>query len=578
MSNPVNLAVLLAEDALWPALQALAHWHLHAGPVRRLCVCQVTPATGSSGAQRLARFARDQFPGLRVELREAAPNPAAARTHLDAWHRTEPDAAWILVLPDAQATVLWAADGWIGRPGCQVISRGPSGTWFELRRDPDGRPDAVSLADLRRDDTDALSVAHLLRACIPAESPPPLGVLPAQPLPVVRLTEAALAREWRWREAFAALELAPATDQEPEPEPFERYIAALLLALGARELAHTRRATPPASPPAVPETALWINRGGRLILLDLDASSPTAGDPATPGAAIDAIQRTARLRREFSGLPIDAILVRPCHRFTAAEAALARTCGLRFYDETAGPDLPTRLAQLLDLPLAAEGAEVERILRHHLATTGHTRVFGEQPVAVRQQGTAAADPAIASVEGWLDQLQRDRGQNWLAWSHDGLVHVRLPADHRAEAPADWQLLVAVVAGVDPKDVRADLRDKAVVLTFAAVPEVQQRLAAWFRPFLNGPLTFDAARHRLAAEARIHEQTAALPTPPAPAPGASPAAKRPAPTPPRPAAPAPPPARPAPQPSRRPTRRVDLSDLDQALNDALGGQEQGGGGR
>jgi hypothetical protein len=193
-------------------------------------------------------------------------------------------------------------------------------------------------------------------------------------------------------------------------------------------------------------------------------------------------------------------------------------------------------------------------------------VFGPESSVLRGRASADADPVVAEVEGWLEQVRLARRQNWQAWRHAGRLHVRVPASGASSPADDWRLLVGAVLRLGPDAVKAESGTGVVTLTLGDEPEVRRRLAAWFRPFLNTNLTFVAARDRLAAEAR-----AAMEAPPA---------REPRETTPRPAAPpATPPRRPNTPPSPPPAGRrspaakpktVSLEDLDRALNDALGG--------
>lgn len=561
MPSPVNLAAF-AGDQPWSVLQALTHWHRADRPLRRCCLFAAAgDSRPGAGPAPLARFLKETFPDLRVEVREGGAEPGSVRAHLEVWHRGDPAADWVLNLTGVADGTAWAAEPWIGRPSCRVIQKRPDGSWIELRRDADGRVETEPLTELRREDTDGLTLPVLLRSFSAGTD---LGEWqPAESLPLVAITEAAIRHGWAWREAFEAAGV-PA-GEAGEDLLFQRYLAALLATLGVTQVGRTTS-----------EGGLvWLNHGGRLLLLDAgvapDDTGPAAGaEPDGPVApSRHPLGRLVTLARRWPGLPLEPVWIRPACRATSADRELATELGVRLLDESDGPEFPSRLARLAGLPLTTEGSEIERLLRHHLAASGRLRVFGPESSVLRGRASADADPVVADVEGWLEQVRVARRQNWQAWRHAGHLHVRVPASGASSPAEDWRLLVGAVLRLGPDAVKAEAGSGAVTLTLADEPEVRRRLAAWFRPFLNTNLTFVAARDRLAAEAR-----AAMEAPPTREPRENrEAAPRPA------APPSPPPRRPGTPPSPPPAGRrpptakpktVSLEDLDRALNDALGG--------
>lgn len=556
MSTPVNLAVF-AGDQPWSVLQVLAHCHRPDHPLRRLCVyIAAGDPRPAADTARLVRVLKDLVPDLRVETREGGSEPGSVRAHLEVWHRGDPAAAWVLALAGVAAPTAWAAEAWIGRAGCRVLQPRPEGSWVELRRDADGRIETEPCPDFRREGTDSLPLAALVRAFAAADVRPGATAddwRAAESLPLVPLTEAAIRSGWNWAEAFGA---GATPNGDSEDQLFQRYLAGFAATLGVAQAGRT----------GASGGHVWLSHGGRLLLLDARvAPEESPENPGEETATRHPLEELAALSRRWPGVPVEPLWIRPAHRLSATERALAVSLGIRVLDEADGPELPSRLARLLALPLSVEGTEIERLIRHHLAASGRLRVFGPESSILRGQAGTGADPVLAEVESWLEQVRVARRQNWLAWRQAGRLQVRVPASGASSPADDWRLLVSAVLRLGPDDVKAEAAAGTVTLGLADQPEVRRRLAAWFRPFLNSHLTFVAARDRLAAEARAAMEAPA-PRDPAPRP-AAPAtapARRPGPTP----APAPAPNRRP--PAARPTKRVSLEDLDQALNDALGG--------
>ena len=572
MTTPVHL-VVLANESLWPALQAVVHWHRHAGGVKRLLL----PHSDADGrareaARRLERFAHRVLPEIEVVRGELTGDSADVRRQLEAWQAEAPEEPWVLVLPDALETLRWDVGAWLARPGCRVVHRRPSRDWYELREAAGGRIEFAPLTELRREATDDLPIAELVRA-LSLEGGDAAewrfeGRLPA-PLPLEALTEAAMANRWKWAEAFRAAGIEPGSDSEDVW--FGRYVAALALSTGLTNAVLRRRAGGRAAEARDGgEVALWINHGGRLLVLDLALEAGADGQDGGERTVPERLQRAAAQRAAFVALDVEWFLIRPGWRLAPVEIALAEALGLRWLDQTAGDELPTRLAAWLGVPLSAEGADVERRLRLHLAQTGRTRVFVDEPVALLGQ-PASADPLWANTDGWLDRVMRDRGQNWLLWTHRGRGYLRVPAEGRASAADDWRQLVAFIGGVEFGLVNGRPGPGCVVVDFPEGADTRRPVGEWLRPFLNKAVTFAAAQARFAARARVEDEAAhaigavappnaAVTAAPAGGAGAGRAGG---------GAPKSPASKPAPPRHRPPVRReprVDpLADLDRALD-------------
>ncbi|MGE3310854.1 MAG: hypothetical protein AB7O66_12865 [Limisphaerales bacterium] len=606
-------AVVTSADQFWPHLTAILHWHRHAGPVQRLHLVHSDKpgaATGpASVATTLERVVRTACPGVRIERRESDGSPGGLHRQLAAWCKDAPESTCVLQFAGPGPFPNWGLDSLLALPNCRVVLRRPQGDWIELRQAPPGTPAAtdaagsgpevVPLPPFRRDDPDEIPIADLVRAqSADSSNAAPLASVPARPIPLVPLTSAAIAAGWDWQQAFAAS--APEFAAESASALFPRYVGALLLDLGLKNVVlGSRRPRTPTStpPPPASDPLVWINQGGRLLVIDarLESTDPT---PATAGANSPQtsslgpeILRAAEMRRDLGPLAPDWLLIRPCLPLQPIEQHLAEALGIRVIDESACRELPARLAAFFGLPLSADLVEVERRLRTHLAGSGRTRAFAPEPAVLQQQQQGAGnDPVVVQADALLDQVQRARGQNWLLWIHNERIHLRVPAEGRSSASGDWRAMLGAFVGLDPSLLHARQTPRIVLLDFPDAPESRRRVADWLRPFLNASLTFDTARARFAAEARVTAEAEAAARANArpgatagPAQATSPAnATTTTPTPaqqnrghrPPPPAQRPPSARPAPapppaSPGPRRMQRVSLEDLDRALDSAFG---------
>lgn len=557
MDTPVNL-VIMPGDRLWPVIQAVVHWNGPAGTrVSRLCLYAADEAGGSRDVARsLARWTRAEFPETKVEVREGGLEPAQVRRQLEAWHRQAPSASWILVVGEVPPPVSRVATGWIGRPGCRVVHRDGGGVWWEMTVEGEGEAETALMPEIRRDATDGVAVDRLVQACLPETGAEPAGAgLSEETLAMVPLTEAAIAASWDWGAAFAAAGL---DDSGERPGAlFGRYVAGLLRALGIRGV--VRRDSPAGT------QELWVNRAGRLVVFDLGLEGE-GKDEDTGTRGVADLARLSERRRTCRGGAADWVMVRPALTLSEPVLALARAQGIRVVDEAACRELPSRLAAIVDLPLSAEGAEVERSLTLHLAATGRVRVFAAESEALQWQTAAGADPAILRVDGWLDRVRRDRRQNWLLWTHAGQLQVRLPAGGRSSAAADWGLLLVGLTGLPAERLQiqpAPDDPRSLIVRMPDQREAREAIRDWLQPFLNRAMTYEEARERFAAKARVSQEAGQAAGPVRPAPAARPT-------------PGPAVVRgDRPRPERRPSgpakpRQNPLADLDRALDEALGG--------
>lgn len=597
MTSGIQIAaVVVAADQFWPHLTAILHWHRHAGPVQRLSILHLekagTPGGPAAASALLERVVRIACPGVRIERRDAEPTPDGLRRQLIAWHSETPEPGWIMQFPSAPTAAAWGLDDLLLLPGCRVIQRQSSGDWSELRCASAGSPvEAETLPAFRREESDELAIVDLVRAqTTDTPAPAPLSGTPAKPLPLVPLAAAAMTAAWDWKQAFASA--APEFAADPASVLFPRYLGALLLDLGLRNVVQgsRRQRASAGGALATVDPLLWINHGGRLIVVDARLEAPAAPASSDDNAATSLppfateILRAAEERRDLGALTPEWLLIRPCLAIEPVEKHLADALGIRIIDETGCRDLPARLAAYFGLPLSADAVEIERRLRTHLAESGRTRAFAPESALLQQQRSTAPDPVVVHTDGLLDQVQRARGQNWLLWIHSDRVHLRVPSEGRSSASGDWRAMLAAFVGLDPAVVQARQNPRVVLIDFPDAPDHRRRVADWLRPFLNASLTFDTARARFAAEARVTaEAEAAARTNARPgitpgsgssspqsqtAPASPQRGPRPAPVPTPKPAPAARPSAPPSTPAPRRMQRVSLEDLDRALDSAF----------
>lgn len=582
--NAAAHLILTVGENLWPALESLLHWQRQPDGIRRLLLYPSGDALSPrEPARRLERFVRDRFPELEVIRRESGPESKPFRQQLEAWFQEAPEDPWILDLTGTPRIEAWGAEAWFSRPNVRITLRDGTHPWLELRLGAEGALESSELADFRRDATDDLPLADLVKVLWNDASTGPDFRLaaPQEPLPIaVALTEAAINAQWQWADAFRAAGLP--VEDESDPVLFGRYLVSLVVALGIPKPLVARRITPaPAGTPADP-TEIWIHLGGRIVVLDADLTETPSEPPAdAPSPLVAHLERAARIRSTLPGTSVEWVFLRPAYRLNPTEAAVVRALSLTFVDQDQCHSLPGWLAGRFTRPLSTEGIEIERQLQAHLTRSGNTRAFAPEPAALRSADDSRnSDPHWANADVWLDRVMRERGQNWLLSTHRGRSFLRVPAEGRAAALQEWRLLALHTSGLNDADLvaRSEARGNAVLIEFPSSPDANRRVAAWLHPFLNRPVTFADAQLRFAVQARIEAEavhTAGVPSRSAPPAGATPppaaaqgrpSSPRPAPRPRAPRPPAPP--RPAPAPEPKP-RRNPLADLDQALDDALG---------
>ncbi|MBX3745211.1 MAG: hypothetical protein KF833_07855 [Verrucomicrobiae bacterium] len=573
MSNAVQM-VMFAGEPWWPRLQPLLHPLGAAESIQQVLV--FAPDDSPRARQevsRLCRFLSAQFPGLRVMAAPSNPGPEGFRADLESNpldpgpSDPEPSApSRVLNLTGAPAWATWAAAPWLDTPNARIIERDARGAWIAWHRSPEGALNATPLPEFPKTLTDTLAVEHLVRALDDDAAASHAVWTPAQPLPLIPLTAAAIEKRWDWSAAFNAAGLEPGRDNAGTL--LGRFLGALLVHLGLPNVQRVTRPRRTAAPDDGREAHLWVHHAGRLVAIEARAPLPTddASEDADNAFAA-ALLRIAGLRPALSPIPVDWVLVRPDRRLSPIHRELAGSLGIRVLDESDAPELPGRLAELFDLRLTPDAIEVERLLRASLAEGRNLRVFGAESSAVSTQLAAHSDPTVVRLEPWLDRFRMERRQNWLIWSLGDRAWLRVPHEGKSPSPDDWRLLLAALTGLPMERLllHPDLAGpRAMVFEFPNAPEARQRVQDWLRPFLNTPLTFAAARDRLAVESRIREEftpPAQRTAPRAPASPAPPAAQPSrSPTPPRPAA--------APGRRRAPTVNP-LADLDQALDAAFG---------
>lgn len=570
MSPSLHLVVVTGES-LWPGLQCFAHFLAQGESIRRLSIYQSAacdqPMSPGEALERLARAAQ---PEMKLELKRGAQTPSELRTQLEAWGVPNgAEGRWVLCLDDGAGWELCSVESCLGRDSIRVLSRSRAGAWTEWTRDEAGHPVARPFTEIPRDASDRFAASELVRAVTPAGTgawqilPPP-----STSLPLVGVVQSAIQHDWNWRAALGAvqIEVGAAT----ESSLFQWFVSDLLRAM-LREGASLGRGTVPPEHSGGRRTE-WIavHAGERLVVIDtaLGVMTPSQeGDLDNDEAWIAEMDLATRLRNRLKPLSPEWILLRPTLRCRPSTLALAEARGLHLVDEQSMSDLPSRLAEILDLPLPPDGAEIERLLKAHLAGTGRVRLFGPESETLRQQRAAHADPLYLSADLLLDRIQRDRRQNWLLWVQGDRTYFRLPSDDKARPTSDWCLLVAGIAGLDPGAIRTVTKPgSAPVLDWEENAAAGDQIRDWLRPFLNARLTFAAAQQRFAAKARVLAE-APIPErrshPPSPVTSAAPAASKPSPKPPQPQR----------RPDRRPQRpelsaRDSLLDLDQVLDAAL----------
>ena len=209
--------------------------------------------------------------------------------------------------------------------------------------------------------------------------------------------------------------------------------------MGFTNLAHTLRLASKRDRKERQEIDLIASHSGKVLVLDLKLGSQSE-DLSTRQSLIPQIRRAADNRQRLAGLSAQMVLVRPCRLFDENERDLAKTYGVDVIDQRDAPRLFSRLAGYLKLsPLPAEMEAVEALLVQQIAERGRVLVFGADYERLRQQAADSGGPEWVDLEGYLNRVRIERGQNWLLWANRTEIVLRL--DRPANAPDELPTLI-----------------------------------------------------------------------------------------------------------------------------------------
>lgn len=430
--------VMLASEQLWPNLHGLIHWHDRAAAGRLGDVCiYYTGNAAKSGqpARRLARFCRTQYPQIRVHLPPSACGlePAEVAGRIAAWQAELPGRRWVVNATGGIKLMFAGALQCARLPDTTVVYRELSGDWFSLTLD--GGCVLSRRLEIPVGETDAISVMQLIDAQWDPQGAHWTASDP-EPLDVLRLTQLGLADNWRWETVFPRAGYA--ADQR-RGLLFERFVAAVLLELGVRNLKANVKLQ--ADEP-LEEIDLVANHGGRLLVFDCKL----------PGQADEAVGRTPKLteqirtaeatQRSLGGLDARTLLIRPDREFSASHRMLAEAYRLRVLDRAASPQLFARLAEFAGvrvLPPAVQAA-ADAVLDACQAQ-GAGGAFAVQRRRLRAPTAARDGGNVLNVDAMLQAERAAARQDWVCYLLNNKLYLRARNPQRwtaAELPHQLQ--------------------------------------------------------------------------------------------------------------------------------------------
>lgn len=410
--------VMLASEQLWPNLHGLVHWHDHAAGAVLSDVCIYYTGNSDKSAApagRLERFCRRRYPEVAVH-RPPVPGglePAEVAGRIAQWQAELPGRRWLVNATGGVKLMFAGALQCASLPDTTVVYRELSGDWFTLTLE-DGRVVSREL-DVSTGETDAIPVMQLIDAQWEAAGASWTAGDP-EPLDVLRLTQLGCEHNWRWEMVFP---LAGHVADQPRGLLFERYVAAVLLELGVRNLKVNVKLQ--ADEP-LEEIDLVANHGGRLLVFDCKL----------PGQAEEAVGRTPKLteqirtaeatQRSLGGLDARTLLIRPDREFSPSHRMLAEAYRLRVLDRPASGQLFARLAEFAAVRVLPDSLRAAAAaVRAHCESNAAAGTFAVQRRCPRLRAAFGGSSVVVNLDAQLQAERQTDGQDWVCY----LLHNRL---------------------------------------------------------------------------------------------------------------------------------------------------------
>lgn len=326
LKSPQGL-IIFTGDCLWPQLDALAQW---GNGLREVCVIAAHGDEVAGGAaDRITAFITDFFPGVRTRVLGPVLDDSPADILATVEEGAAPGKTWLLEASGGSrlmfAGALLAGES---MPHVKVVVRDADGPWYHVA--PGGQARQLEGTDPRA--ADRFTVESLLDVTW-SDDERNARVIEAVVEPEVLAAAEAVLAGAEWRDAFGSALAALRTREPGTPQSegriFERFILALVRAMGVQSDDVALSATLFDGMKAVQEVDVVVNSFGRLHVIDCKLLDRAHALPL--GVQI----REAYTTRRHLGDGADQyILLRPNDTIEEEFLSLCRAYDIRVVDRT----------------------------------------------------------------------------------------------------------------------------------------------------------------------------------------------------------------------------------------------------
>lgn len=420
--------VILASEQLWPNLDGFLQWNAKISIDHLFLYYTKDLKRSKAPARKLELLVREIAPRCQTHplVEPGGAQPADVTLAIERWQLEVQADRWILNATGGTKIMAAGVFRFVGEADCTIIYRELDGHWYELRRGSDDRSIASHSIESKADLTDRIPVKQLLRLQAEIPEDAVIETHNAKKLPVFEIARAGLKCDWDWSLAFAD---AGVKAGDRGGFLFEQFVAAGLIELGVQNLACNVLVKSADGKP-LQELDIVCNTAGRIVVIDCKLRSEEEEQVGRVEAVTSQIRQAATTRRSFGGLAAAYVMVRPNRVFAAPERALASANNIQVIDATDCARLFSELATVCSIASCPSWVgELEHDLQNSL-DSGATRVFAAEHIRLREVQAASAGRGVFHLE----ELMRQRGQDWLAYYVDSAVHFR------ARTPSDCDKL------------------------------------------------------------------------------------------------------------------------------------------
>ncbi len=420
MSNPQQAMVVLASEQVWPNIHGLVHWQTHEGGLSDLCIYHTKdPLRSIQPAKRLEEFVQQVYPGIQVHLPSEPLGimPHDVRNQVRLWQHQLPGRRWIINATGGLKPMFAGAIACCDLPDTEVVYRELSGDWYRWVPSPEGpRPEPFSI-DIA--ETDSIPIEALVK--VQYNRPPDARweVKPVRRLPILRLVQEGLKRNWNWPSMFQACGLPT---NESDGHLFEEFVGACLLELGIQQVCKNIILQGPERQ-CLQEIDIAANNRGQLLVIDCKLRTKEEEGSRVENLTSQ-IRQAYTTCRELGGIGARLLLLRPGRIFSVEELELAEALRLQVLDNLQTMDFFRKLAKFCGFqdPLPPQLQDAQALL-DQARSNGVQEAFS----STRWSGSLSSETPLESIlplGSDLEKLTQDLHQDWIAYQIDQIIWIR----------------------------------------------------------------------------------------------------------------------------------------------------------